>query len=143
MQHFLIENRDRQVTLADTAALANRPWTRMRGLLGRAELHPGAGLIIRPCQGVHTWFMQFAIDVLYVDRHDSVCRVVQDLAPNRAGPVVWDAAYVIELPAGTAASTGTRQGDQLELRRLDSKRDAFVHQAQVEEVEEATCRLGA
>jgi uncharacterized protein len=118
-QHYILENTTRGTVLATDLLEATNPWTRMRGLLGRNELPPGQGLLIRPCQGVHTWFMRFPIDVLHVDRQGTVCRLLPALAPNRCGPMVWQAAYVIELPAGTAAATETRPGDRLALVSAD------------------------
>ena len=106
-----IENATRRAVLAERAERADRPWRRMKGLLGRSELPVGEGLVISPCQGVNTWFMAFPIDVLHVDRQHVVRRIIPALAPNRVGPVVWETSYVVELPAGTAAATGTRVGD--------------------------------
>jgi uncharacterized protein len=110
-----IENTTRGTLLAIRAELADRPWRRLKGLLGRAGLAPGEGLVIAPCQGVHTWFMAFPIDVLHVDRQDVVRRIVPAMGPNRVGPLVWDARYVIELPAGAADASSTEVGDRLAL----------------------------
>jgi uncharacterized membrane protein (UPF0127 family) len=88
---------------------------RMRGLLGRSGLAPGQALVIRPCQGVHTWLMRFPIDVLHVDKSGIIRRVLPELAPNRLGPVDWGSQFVVELPAGTVRRTGTVAGDRLEL----------------------------
>jgi uncharacterized membrane protein (UPF0127 family) len=110
-----VVNTTRQAVLAERARVADRPWSRLKGLLGRSHLEPGEGLVIRPCQGVHTWFMAFPIDVLHVDAEGTVERVVSEMAPNRMGPVVWKARYVVELPAGAARASGTVAGDRLAL----------------------------
>lgn len=116
-----IENATRQHVLASSAELADTLWARLRGLLGRSALAPGHGLLIRPCQGVHTMFMRFPIDVLHVDAEGRVCRAVEGLRPNRVGPLVWRSRYVVELPAGTLRATGTRVGDQLTISEPASR----------------------
>ena len=108
-----IENLTRQTVLAERGELASNPWRRMKGLLGRDGLDPGQALVIQPCQGVHTWFMRFPIDVVHVDREGVVLRVLEALPPNRLGPMVWRSAYVVELPAGAARLTETTPGDRL------------------------------
>jgi uncharacterized protein len=108
-----IINQSRDGLLAERAAVATSPWARGKGLLGRRDLPAGEGLIIRPCNSVHCFFMSFTIDVIYVDRSYRVVRLAPHLRPNRVGPIVLSARDVIELPAGTIAATGTRVGDQL------------------------------
>jgi hypothetical protein len=108
-----IYNITRQTLLADSGELARSTWRRMQGLLGRERLEPGQALLISPCQGIHTWLMRFPIDVLHVDARGGVCRVVDELPPNRFGPIVWNSKYTVELPAGTVRATGTRVGDQI------------------------------
>lgn len=108
-----IRNQTRATVLAERAAIARSWWARGRGLLGRRELPAGEGLIIRPCNSVHCFFMAFPIDVVYVDRYYRVVRLAPELRPNRIGPLVLSARDVIELPAGMITTTGTQVGDQL------------------------------
>jgi len=88
--------------------------TRKKGLLGRDRLEPGGGLVIAPCGGVHTFFMRFPIDVLFVARDGRVVKVRPAVKPWRLALAVT-AFCVIELPAGVAAACETRAGDRLEL----------------------------
>jgi uncharacterized membrane protein (UPF0127 family) len=84
----------------------------MRGLLGRSELAPGEGLLIRPAPSVHTFFMRFPIDVVFLGGDLRVLRVRSDLRPWRmAGQ--RGARAVLELPAGEADRRGIRPGDRL------------------------------
>jgi len=85
--------------------------SRRRGLLGRAALEDGAALILAPCVAVHTAFMRFPIDVVFVDRQGIVTRVAA-LAPWRAA-AHFGAAAVVELAAGAARDI--RAGDRLYL----------------------------
>jgi len=68
---------------------------------------------IAPCSGIHTFFMRFAIDVVFVDHGLRVVRVRPGLRPWRLGPFVLGAHGVFELPAGTLAGLGLERGDVL------------------------------
>jgi uncharacterized membrane protein (UPF0127 family) len=92
--------------------IAKDPWTRMRGLLGRKRLDDGEGILLRPASSVHTWFMLFPIDVVFLDRDLAVLRVVPRLAPWRAA-FGRGAASVLELAAGECAARGIGVGDRL------------------------------
>lgn len=81
--------------------IADRPRTRMRGLLGRDSLNEGEGMLLRPAGSVHTAFMRFEIDVVYLDRRHRVIGVVHELRPWRMSGR-RGARAVVELPAGEA-----------------------------------------
>jgi hypothetical protein len=100
----------------DRGQSATTFWTRLRGLIGHRRLNPNEGMLISPCRGVHTFCMRFPIDVVYVDRQGKVVGLAPELRPNRLGPVVRRAQFVLELPAGTIARTRTRIGDQIDIR---------------------------
>jgi len=93
---------------------AERMFARMRGLLGRAGLAPGEGMLIDPSPSVHMFFMRFPLDVVFVDRSRTVVKVVHDLRPWRIAGA-RRAVAALELPAGTAARCGLREGDILRL----------------------------
>lgn len=95
--------------LAVAATLGSRAW----GLLGRQGLAEGEGLLIRPCQGVHTFLMKFPIDVVFLDRENRIIHTVQNLQPNRMTKVLLRASSVIELPAGTVFHSGSGVGNQI------------------------------
>ena len=108
-----IRNLTRDKDLASDAKAARGYWPRFVGLLGRSSLGPGEGLLLEPCTSVHTAFMRFTIDVIYIDRERRVVKLVPNLKPFRASGVLKGAHSVIELPAGTIAETGTAVGDEL------------------------------
>lgn len=97
-----------EVELADTRA------TRRRGLLGRDGMAPSSALILLPSFAIHTAFMRFAIDVVFVNRAGVVVRVVTDLEPWRMA-ADWRAHAVVELPAGSLRGVDLRAGDRLYL----------------------------
>jgi hypothetical protein len=98
----------KNVELADTRA------TRRKGLLGRDGLDAGAALIIIPCFSVHTAFMRFPIDVLFVDRAGTVVKVVRNLEAWRIAGA-WGAHAAIELAAGAIPDGTVEAGDRLYL----------------------------
>jgi hypothetical protein len=110
-------NRTRQTHLATALAVADTHWTRLRGLLGitAGDFGNGRGLWIVPCHGVHTLGMGFPIDVVYLDRAQTVIHIERELRPWRVAAVALDAASVLELPCRTAVETGTAVGDKIEI----------------------------
>jgi len=101
-------------TVCERCARAESPFHRMRGLLGRRSLEPGEGILLRPAGSIHTAFMRFAIDAVFVDADGRVVRVVDSLRPWRTASAKG-AKAVIELPAGAAATAGLEPGERLQL----------------------------
>jgi len=102
------------IPVADAVEVAATRASRRRGLLGRDRLEPSAALILAPCLAVHTAFMRFAIDVVFVDRDGRALKIVSDLAPWR---MAWSpsAHAVVELAAGRLRSCEVVVGDRLYL----------------------------
>jgi uncharacterized protein len=95
--------------------LADRPLRRMRGLIGRQGLPAGEGMLLTPAPGIHTYFMRFPIDALFLDRDLRVVDIVEQLPPWRMASK-WKARAVLELAAGETARCGVEVGDVLALR---------------------------
>ena len=114
---IVVRNQTRQTVLADAAEVADTSEKRRTGLLKHDRLDPGQGLWIVPCESVHSFFMKFTIDVLYLDRQHKVKKLRPEMVPWRASACLT-AHSVLELPAGTIARTGTQPGDQLEIKNL-------------------------
>lgn len=110
-------NHTRQTYLATALSVANTHWTRLRGLLGLGpdDFRNGHGLWITPCRGVHTLGMGFPIDVVYLDRSQTVVYIHSALQPWRFSPVKMTAASVLELPCNTIVTTRTAIGDKIEI----------------------------
>ena len=111
---MVIRNITRDTRLADNLEVAGSGYKRSKGLLGRKELEAGAGLWIIPCEAVHTFFMQFPIDLVYLDRKHRVKKVKSCVPPWRISACL-SAHSVVELPAGTICETQTERGDLLEI----------------------------
>lgn len=108
---MILRNVTRGTVLADRVQPADTFGLRLRGLMFRPALAEGEGLLIRPCKGVHTHFMRFPIDVLFLDAVGRVVEIVPALKPWRQSPYVRDAVAVVELAAGAAGAT--EPGDRL------------------------------
>jgi uncharacterized protein len=110
-------NRTRQAYLATHVTLAATHWSRFRGLMytAAASFRSGDGLWIVPCRGVHTFAMNFPIDVIYLDARKCVVHIEENLRPWRVAKVSLRATSVLELPEGTLRSTPTAVGDEIEI----------------------------
>ena len=107
-------NNTKVTLLGDRIALAVSFWARAKGLLGKVALQEGEGLIISPCSAVHTFFMRYPIDILFLDAQNRVLKA-QTLAPWRISAWVPGAARVLELPSGVLRKTTTTVGDALRI----------------------------
>lgn len=103
--------------LAEAADVADTAEKRNTGLLKHQSLPPGDGLWIVPTQSVHTFFMKFEIDVLYLNKARKILKIRPSMAKWRVS-ACFSAHSVLELPAGMAATTGTSVGDQLEFEKI-------------------------
>jgi len=106
-------NGDSGKELARTLRVAATICSRAKGLLGRAALPPGEGLLIRPCKGVHTFLMKFPIDVVFLDKNNRIIETVENLQPQRMTRVWLRSAGVIELPAGTVSASESVVGNEV------------------------------
>jgi uncharacterized membrane protein (UPF0127 family) len=107
-----IINLTRNRVVCEHAVVADRMLRRMRGLLGRSELPPGEGILLTPAPSVHTAFMRFAIDIVFLDRDLRVIKIAREVPPWRATGAKG-ARSVLELPAGDADRLRLAIGDEL------------------------------
>ena len=112
-----MRNDTRNTVLADAAEVADTSAKRRTGLLKHSRLEPGDGLWILPCESVHTFFMKFPIDLVYLDKRRKV-RKVRHAVPAWRLSACLTAHSVLELPAGTAEQTETAVGDELAMETL-------------------------
>jgi len=108
-----VTNTSRSSVLATHLEVADTGPKRNKGLLGREGLSPGEGLWIVPCESVHTFFMRFPIDLVYLDRNNTVRKVRSAVGPWRLS-ACFSAHSILELPAGTIRGTQTQPGDVLQ-----------------------------
>lgn len=109
-----VVNLTRGTQVAHLVQLAGDGRNRRKGLLGRQGLADGEGLWIVPCEAVHTFCMQFPIDLIYLDRHHRVVKISNYVPPWRLSGCLR-AHSVLKLAAGVILKTQTKPGDQLRL----------------------------
>ena len=115
-----ILNLMRKTHLARNAEIAGSGGKRTKGLLGRKGLAPGEGMWIVPCEAVHTFGMQFPIDLVYLDRGLRIKKVRSNVAPWRLSACL-SAHSILELPAGTILESQSQPGDLLEFSPAEAK----------------------
>ena len=100
--------------VCERCSVAATASSRLKGLLGHSGLERGEGLLLRPASSIHTFFMRFPIDVVFLDRALVVVAVADRIEPWRAASQ-RGANAVLELPAGESSRRGITVGDQLTL----------------------------
>jgi uncharacterized protein len=115
---FTLVNQTMECELATRVELAITRRDRRRGLLGRDRLDPGVALVLLPCIGVHTAFMRFPIDVVFVNRLGCAIHIVERLKPWRIA-IAAGGYGVIELAGGSLARRDLRVGDRVALLRTN------------------------
>lgn len=110
-----VVNESKGTVVAERARLAASFWSRLCGLMGRRSLAEGEALLLSPCSSVHTLFMRFPIDVVFLDSGNRVVKVVSELCPFRAAVAPGSARSALELAAGAATRAQVEPGDRLAL----------------------------
>jgi len=113
MPSALLNERTRTRLALDVQLACTRA-SRRRGLLGHDTLPPMTGLMLSPCFAIHTAFMRFPIDVVFIDGDGRAVRIIRNLRPWRIA-VSSIARAVIELPEGALSNVDLRIGDRLHL----------------------------
>lgn len=109
-------NVTRESIVAENVRVADNYFTRLMGLMGKPGLPAGHGLWIKPCSDIHSCFMRFEFDAIFVDKQHKVLHLVERMKPWRISKFVRGGHAVLELPAGAVAESGTQIGDLIELR---------------------------
>lgn len=110
-----IFNLTQNTLLAKNVILADTSLKRIIGLLGKTGLKEKEALVILPCKQVHTFFMRFSIDILFLDKENKVIAALSNFKPCRVTPLYFSALLAIELPAGIIESSRTVVGDEISL----------------------------
>lgn len=114
-QHFVARDLDTGSIMASRVTVASTRAQRAIGLLGRSNLEVGEALWIKPCHGVHTWFMRFSIDVVAMDAQGVVVDAVSMMKPWRIRLPKPGASTVLELPAGTLLTMPPLLGHRIQI----------------------------
>lgn len=106
-----IINKTKNTVLANKVEVADSLCKRAIGLLNRRDFEKGQALIIKPCNSIHTFFMHFPIDALFLDKEGRVIKTIAHLKPWRPTGLYFSAQACIELPVGTIEASLTSEGD--------------------------------
>lgn len=112
MEKILI-NIDTVKPLVTSLKIADTFWTRFWGLIPKKSLPEGEGLMLSPCNSVHTLFMKFSIDIIILDRYYCVLKVYERVKPWRFIAPCKKGSNVLELPSGTVLATQTLVGHRV------------------------------
>jgi uncharacterized membrane protein (UPF0127 family) len=112
---MLVRNTERNSVLGEAIEVASTSVQKVKGLLGRDCLADGQGLLFKHCASLHTFFMQFPIDIIFADKKGKVLKLAPDIRPFKLVAAPLRSFYAIELPTGAIERSGTRVGDHLEL----------------------------
>ena len=107
-------NITRKTVVAQNVEVAATFWERLIGLIGRSNLKPGAGLLIEPCRSVHTFFMRFPIDVIFIDGEGRVAGLIPEMKAFCLSGEYRNVERALELPIGTIKASLTTLGDIVE-----------------------------
>ena len=110
---FTVRNADRRTVLATQAKLASSYVARFLGLMGRKGIDDGGGLLLTRSASIHSFFMRFRFDAVFLDGDGRVVKVVHRMRPWWIALGGRGAKDVLELPAGVAGRTQTVRGDLL------------------------------
>ena len=104
---------DRRI-IAERALLADSFFKRFKGLMFNKKMEDHDALILKPCNSIHTFFMNYSIDAIFLDKDLKVVKIKKNLKPWRMTPVYFLSNQVIEL-AGGGVDENLKKGDELEL----------------------------
>jgi uncharacterized protein len=99
--------------IANEIAKAHSFFTRFKGLMFSKSLPEGHGLHIQPCQSIHTFFMNYPIDVLYLNKEYEIVGLQESFQPSKIGQVYKNGYSVLELPPGSIQKSDTKIGQKI------------------------------
>ena len=106
-------------TLTDRVVEASSFTERLVGLLGRPSIGDKEALLLNPCKSVHTFFMRFPIDIIFLDAEGAIVKLFPHVKPNRITGIIFSASQALECAAGTIYKWKLRKGEVLTIRRAD------------------------
>lgn len=99
--------------------IADNFFTRLNGLMFKKELKENDGLIINPCNSIHMFFMNFPLDIVFVNNNNEIVEILEDIKPWRISKIYFNADFVIELPTGTIKKKNIQKNQKILIKTLD------------------------
>jgi uncharacterized membrane protein (UPF0127 family) len=109
----MIINITKNKIIAQKSRIARNTFTRFIGLMGRKSLVTGEALVLYPCSGIHTYFMRFSIDCIFLDQNNCVIHIIRNLKPWKITPIIHNSRTVIELPGNSLSELDAELGDKI------------------------------
>ncbi|SHH95329.1 DUF192 domain-containing protein [Clostridium grantii] len=109
-----LKNLTNNKIIAHNVIEADSFFKRLKGLMFTKVLSPQSGMFIHPCNGIHTFFMNYVIDVLYLDPNNKIIAIDEKMKPSRFGKIHKKAVAVVELSEGMIEETQTKVGHVVE-----------------------------
>jgi uncharacterized protein len=106
-----------QMIIARDVMMADQFFDRLQGLMFKPSLESGKGLLITPCNSIHTFFMRFPIDVIFLDGNNGVVKIIKNLKPWRMTKIYFSSRKTLELPAGQTP-IDLKEGDYVEFTHV-------------------------
>ena len=95
--------------------IADNPISRTIGLLLKKSFEAGEGLLIKPCNSIHSHFMRFSFDAVFLDKENKIVYLIKQMSPWKISPIIRSAYSILEIPSGTAAIHNLEINDVLEI----------------------------
>ena len=105
---------EKDIQIASKIKIASSFFDRLIGLMFKKKMKDYDALLIKRCNSIHTFFMLFAIDVIFLNRHYEVVKIIRSMKPWRMTLLYFKASQVLELDAGTI-DHNLKVGDRLEV----------------------------
>lgn len=106
-----IYNSTQNNLITDDVKVAETFFTRSVGLLSKKSVSSNEALVIKPCCSIHTFFMKFPIDVLFIGKNGNIIELYENVKPWRILPIHLASKYVLELCAGQISAKNIKKGD--------------------------------
>ena len=110
-----IINKKNNKIVIENLLIANNPISRIIGLLFKKRLNESEGLLILPCKSIHSYFMQFNFDAVFLDKENKIVHLIKNMPSWKVSPFVLSAHSVLELPAGIIDVNELELNDILEI----------------------------
>lgn len=108
-----LESRNKNRVIVEELRIASNLWARMKGLLGTKSIESHQGLWIHRCDSIHTFFMNYSIDCIFLDKNMKVVSIIENIQPGRLILPQRKADSVVEVKGGQVARLDLTVGEEL------------------------------
>ena len=112
---MIFKIKESNMVVAENLMMAKTFVKRLKGLMFTKELSPQSAIYIYPCSAIHTFFMNYNIDVLYLDINNIIIAIDEDMQPGKIGKLRKNAVAVVELKGGRVQQTSIKVGQTVEI----------------------------